>query len=95
MSETLAPPTRLADLVAWLDEHRFCELTDPFGQVEIVRFMRAADGGLWFAGETRNHYLPVRCGLAGDRSETGVTLDPGGFTLSKFGKDVRLKYLTS
>lgn len=88
-------PKSLRDLVGYLTDHKFCELTDTRGRVEIVRFNRAADGGLWFDGPKRSHYVPVRCGVGeADLSETGVAFDPEGFSLTKFGVSIRVRYLT-
>jgi hypothetical protein len=86
-------PSKIAELVPFLEEHRFALLTDLYGKDEIVRFLRADAGGLHFSGEVREHYLPIRCGAPGDRSETGIELDPEGFSITKFGRTVRVRYL--
>lgn len=88
-------PTKLAELAPFLEEHRFAVLTDLFGGDEVVRFVRADPSGLHFLGEIRSHYLPIRCGGPGDRSETSVSLDDEGFSMTKFNRTIRVRYLCS
>lgn len=87
-------PKSLIELVAFLDRRPHVEILGPRGERDIARFQRAGDGGLWFQGEHKNHYVPVRCGIGrADQSETGLRFEADQVVVTKFDVPVVIRYL--
>lgn len=87
-------PDNLVALVAYLKEHPrvFTECDREGVPSGERRFVRVANGGLWFRDNRgKESYLPVDCGLTA--AETGVAFHPGGFDVTKFGVTIRYRYL--
>ena len=88
-------PESLRDLLDFLALHPEVTMTNLDGSIEHSAFERAEGSGLWFrrASDGHEHYLPVNCRMgAAAQHESGVTFDAAGFTLSKFGRDLRVDY---
>jgi hypothetical protein len=95
---TIAKPKSLKDLVPYLTENPMVCMYNLDGSYTEETFLREEASGLWFRrvfrGETKDHFLPVNCRLsdAAAKHEAGVTFDDAGFTLTKFGKSIRVDY---
>jgi hypothetical protein len=89
-------PESLAQLVPFLTVNRHVTFTNFDGTVHQSTFARAEGSGLWFrrGHDNTEHFLPVNCRMtdASARAEAGVTFDAAGFTLSKFGREIRVDY---
>lgn len=85
-------PTTLKELIEYLAVRpRVIVSSDIPGLKGPRTFLRAACGSLWF----RDHlgaesFMLLNCGLV--NAETGIEIDPLGFTVTKFGRQMRFDY---
>lgn len=85
-------PRNLSELVAYLEEHPRVETTGTRGEVSIDWFAGLSGGSLWFSGENgHRHHIPIDCGRVA--AETGIRFDAEGFVVTKFGVEIRVRYL--
>lgn len=98
--DTLIPPRSLRELVPYLMEHPRVRITGPTPEspatvTRIETFLTASESRLWFQPEHgRMHFVPLSCNItdAALLSETGVTFDELGFTITKFNRSIRVEY---
>jgi hypothetical protein len=106
MAATRTPaPKALNQLVEFLRAHPRVRVTNLDGSIETRTFHDSDRGshGLWFrrdgqdasVDESAMAFLPVNCTMtaAAAMAESGVDLDDAGFTLTKFGRKLRVDYL--
>jgi hypothetical protein len=87
-------PTNLADLAAYLRDFPAVTTTNFNGTVTDDIFVGADGTGFFFICVDGNEtFLPINCRMgAAAAHESGVTIDDLGFTLTKFGKTIRVDY---
>lgn len=87
-------PTNLKELIDYLTVRpRVIVRSDAPGLQGPRTFLRSSCGAMWF----RDHlgaetFLPINCGLVD--AETGIEIDPLGFTVTKFRRVIRFDYAT-
>jgi hypothetical protein len=95
----LKPPEDFAELLPWLLFHPYVRITGPseFSGIPLSRdeaFLEYREGSLWFLGDEGRTFIPISCTRteAAMQSETGISFDPSGFTVYKFGCHIRVEY---
>ncbi len=93
-------PTNFRSLVDYLAAHPAVRITgpspksrEPFTRDET--FLRYEGGRLWFRSQAGDQHIPIGCVAteAAARAETGIEFDAAGFTIAKFGVQIRVEYL--
>lgn len=88
-------PVNLAELVPYLVEHPMVRVSNLSGAITEEMFIRADSAGFWFEASVNEplRFLPVNCRMGPAAAhESGVTIDDRGFTLAKFGREIRVDY---
>jgi hypothetical protein len=94
------PPSNLREAILWLIGNPRVRITGPTPESTVIEtreeaFIRFEDGLLWFRGSSGNSQVPVGCIRTADaaRAETKLQFDGTGFTIEKFGAQIRVEYL--
>ena len=97
MSKSLSYPRSIRQVVAYLADRPnvLSTCNDSRVGTRILTFQRYANGGFWWLDkEGKGSYLPIHCGHNKMHSETGITFDASGFTVTKFKLAIRYEYIS-
>jgi len=89
-------PISLQGLPDYLLLHPAVSVTNFDGTRETANFLDSYPNGMWFAREDgRDFFLPMNCHITEKASlaEAGIDIDDRRFSLTKFGKTIRVDYL--